>query len=68
MNEQDFIGKAVYFISQDNYGSEIEQVGTIIGFEDYMTESSGYLVRIKCSDGNNYSEPLNSLFFIEEPK
>lgn len=60
MNEQNFIGKKASFIFHDNDGSEIDRVGIIIGFEDYMIES-GYLVKIQCSDGNNYTEPLDSL-------
>jgi len=60
MNEQDFIGKKASFIFHDNDGSEINRDGIIIGFEDYMIES-GYLVKILCSDGNNYTEPIDSL-------
>lgn len=65
MNEQNFIGKKASFIFHDNDGSEINQVGIIIGFEDYMIES-GYLAKIICSDGNNYTEPLDSLILIEK--
>lgn len=66
MNEQNFIGKKTSFNFHDNDGSEINRVGIIIGFEDYMIESGGYLVKIICSDGNDYLEPLDSLILIEE--
>ncbi len=65
MNEQDFIGKKAFFISHDNDGTEIDQVGIIIGFEDYMIESGGYLAKIISSNGNNYLEPLDSLILTE---
>ncbi|MCL6101987.1 MAG: hypothetical protein M1292_05770 [Bacteroidetes bacterium] len=66
MNEQDFIGKKASFIFHDYDGSEINRVGIIIGFEDYIIESGSYLVKIICSDGNEYLEPLDSLILIEE--
>ncbi len=66
MNERKFIGKKASSFFRDNDGSEINRVGIIIGFEDYMTESSGYLARIICNDGNIFSEPLDSLILIEE--
>ena len=59
MDKSELIGKEIVFIDNDDDGKEIHKIGTIICFEDYMTEE-GLVVVIRCLD-EIYTVSLKSI-------